>query len=121
MHARSSCLVLLLTVSLTLVLIVPLHAAQVPLAWDAPRTNTDGTLLTDLARYRIHYGTQSRGTVNDPTVFRYQYVTTLAASQTTFTITDLIAGVRYFCAVTAVDLAGNESKYSTELMVIPGG
>src|SRR5262245_40986907 len=111
MHVRRPCLVLILTVSLTLALIVPFDAAQVPLTWDAPKTNADGTLLTDLARYRIHYGTQSRGTVNGPTVFRYQYTTTLAANQTTFTITNLIEGVRYFCAVTALDLAGNESKY----------
>jgi hypothetical protein len=95
----------MLSISLTLALLAPLYAGQIPRAWDAPKTNEDGTWLTDLAHYHIHYGTQSGGTVNDPAVFHYQYTITLAANQTTFTITNLVEGVRYFFSVTALDLS----------------
>ncbi len=36
-----------------------LSAGDATLSWDPPTTNADGTPLTDLAGYRIYYGTSS--------------------------------------------------------------
>src|SRR5215510_9878192 len=81
--------------------------------WTAPRTNADGSALTDLASYRVYYGTQSapcpgttRAQVASPT-------SSPSANQTvTSRLTGLTAGTRYSVAVTAVDVAGNESVCS---------
>jgi len=35
----------------------PLFAGSALLSWNAPSTNEDGTPLTDLAGYKIYYGT----------------------------------------------------------------
>jgi len=77
------------------------------LSWDPPTTNVDGTPLTDLAGYKIYYGTQSRSydhviTIEDPDV-------------TTYEVTDLTPGETYYFAVTAFDVSGNESDYSNEV------
>ena len=74
------------------------------LSWDAPTTNTDGTDLTDLAGYKIHYGT-SPGT--------YDSVIDVA-KVTTYTVSDLTPAAYYF-VVTAYDEEGNESDYSNEV------
>ena len=74
------------------------------LSWDAPITNTDGTDLTDLAGYKLYYGT-SPGT--------YDSVID-AAKVTTYTVSDLTPATYYF-AVTAYDEGGNESNYSNEV------
>ena len=34
-------------------------AGTATLSWDAPTTNADGTPLTDLAGYKVYYGTSS--------------------------------------------------------------
>ena len=76
---------------------------SVTLAWDAPATNTDGTALTDLAQYKVRYGTSS-GT----------YTTTVSVTGgTTTTLTNLAPGTYYF-AVTAVNSSGAESSLSNE-------
>jgi hypothetical protein len=99
-----------------------LWAGEAQLSWQTPTTNEDGTPATDLASVRIHYGTQSRGTTIDPTVFQYQQTITIAASQTTRTVTGLTDGVRYYFSVTALDSSGNQSKYSNEVSkIITGG
>jgi hypothetical protein len=73
------------------------------LAWNAPTTNTDGTLLTDLAGYKIYYGTSSGN-----------YTSVIdAGNATTYTITNLSPGAYYF-AVTSYDISGIESAYSGE-------
>jgi Fibronectin type III domain len=74
------------------------HAAQVTLAWDA---NAD----TDLQAYKVYSGTTSR---------TYSCNTNVGKS-TTCTISDLTAGTTYYFAVTALDTAGNESGYSSEV------
>ena len=74
------------------------------LSWDVPATNTDGTDLTDLAGYKIYYGT-SPGT--------YDSVID-AAKVTTYTFSDLTPAAYYF-VVTAYDEEGNESDYSNEV------
>lgn len=75
------------------------------LAWDAPTTNADGTILTDLAGYKIYYGTTSRGYANVIDV----------GNVTNYTVGNLSWGIVYFFTVTAYDTAGNESIYSNEV------
>jgi hypothetical protein len=73
------------------------------LSWNAPATNTDGTALTDLAGYKIHYGTSPGN-----------YTTTInAGTVTTYVISNLAPGTYYF-AVTAYNTSGSESGYSNE-------
>lgn len=76
--------------------------------WAAPTLNDDGTPLTDLAGYRIFYGTVSGGynqeiAINSPGVTSYQ-------------IENLAPGT-YFLVMTSINSAGVESVYSGELRV----
>ncbi len=76
------------------------------LAWSAPSANADGTPNTDLASYRVMYGTAS-GT----------YSTAVAISNPntlTYTISGLAPGT-YYAVVTAVDSLDNESTPSAEV------
>jgi hypothetical protein len=70
---------------------------NVTLQWDA---NTE----TDLAGYKIYYGTAS-GVYGTPVV---------SGTSTTYTVTGLAAGTYYF-AVTAYNTSGLESGYSNEV------
>ena len=80
-------------------------------SWDVPTTNADGSLLTDLAGYEVHYGTSSGNystiaQVNDP-------------NATDVTLNSLQPGTWFF-AVKAVDQTGNASAFSAEVSkVIP--
>jgi hypothetical protein len=79
------------------------------LVWDAPVSNTDGSPATDVAGYKIYYGTVS-GT----------YTGSIDAGNTTsIPLATLAASVPvpglYYIAVTAYDTAGNESVYSNEI------
>ena len=75
------------------------------LSWIAPTTNSDGTLLTDLAGYKIYYGTSSGN-----------YTQTIDAGNViTYQVAGLTNGGTYYFSVTAYDAAGNESGYSTEV------
>jgi hypothetical protein len=57
------------------IVFIPTHDAisgQATLSWDPPTTNVDGTPLTDLAGYKVYYGTpgfwvkgQKRGTQDE--------------------------------------------------------
>lgn len=73
------------------------------LSWNAPAANTDGTLLSDLAGYRVYYGTSASlrnrtVDVNNPTV-------------TTFVVENLQPDV-YFFSVRAVNANDVESADS---------
>jgi len=73
------------------------------LSWQAPTTTTAGTALTDLAGYRIYYGTNS----SDLT----QSVQVSSVGIQTYVIDNLGAGTWYF-AVMAVTSGGVESALS---------
>lgn len=73
------------------------------LSWTAPTANTDGSTLSNLAGYRIRYGT-SAGALTQTIVIDN-------ASVTTFVVEDLAPATWYF-AVTAVNSSGSESAYS---------
>ena len=86
------------------------EAASLPLTWNAPTTNADGSALRDLSGYRVYLGTSAPAcpsgsfhSVPSPTA-------TPASGATVSTrITGLTAGTTYFARVTAVDSSGNES------------
>ena len=80
-------------------------ASVVTLSWDAPTTNADGTPLTDLAGYKIYYGTSS-----------HAYSTAIDVGNVTkHMVSNLENGVVYYFAVTAYDTSGNESNFSNEV------
>lgn len=83
-----------------------LAGAIVKLAWDA---NTG----TDLAGYRIYYGTAS-GSYTLPTID----VTTLGSSPA-YTVPNLTPNTTYYFVVKAFDQAGNESLPSNEVAAQP--
>lgn len=74
------------------------------LDWDAPTTNADGTALTDLVGYKIHYGTASG--VYDHSID--------VGNVTTYALAGLTKGQTYYVVATAYDTSGNESGYSNE-------
>ncbi len=82
-------------------------AADFILTWNAPTTNVDGTPLTDLAGYKVYYGTTSKiyGTPVD------------VKNALTYTVIGLQSDTTYYFAVTAYDksIPSNESKYSNEV------
>ena len=84
--------------------ISPPDARSVTLSWIAPTTNEDGTFLTDLAGYKIYYGTSPGSYSNHITVH----------NTTSYTISNLPPNIYYF-TITAYDTSGNESNYSNEV------
>ncbi len=81
------------------------HAGQAILSWDPPTTNADGTTLTDLAGYKIYYGTESG---NYSTVID-------SANVTSYTVPNLSNNVTYYFATTAYNTSANESGFSNEV------
>ena len=76
----------------------PARAAQLSLTWDPSGDS-------DVAGYKIYYGTQSGA---------YTEVID-AGNSTTCTVPDLAVGTTYYIAATAYDSYGYESDYSNEL------
>lgn len=71
--------------------------------WTSPTMNTNGTALTDLAGYYIHYG-------NSPTSLN-QEVNVPSAGAVSFTVSGLTAGTWYF-SVSAYTNTGTQSSDS---------
>ena len=88
-------------------------SGTVTLTWTAPKTNADGTALTDLAGYRIYYGTVSGNYTEVKDVGIPSCDTNGDETECSYTIENLSPGTWYF-AVTAYDTSGNESDYSNE-------
>jgi Putative Ig domain len=72
------------------------------LSWPAVTENTNGTALTNLAGYKIYYGTSASNLTS---------VVTVAANVTSYQITKLAAGTWYFSMV-AYTASGAESSMS---------
>ena len=93
--------VIAITLALLLFLMAlpqPSHAEDVSLAWDA-------NVETDLAGYKVYWGTASR-TYGTPVTI---------GLITTYTVTGLPPGHTYYFAVTAFNDSGLESGYSNEV------
>ncbi len=73
------------------------------LSWTAPTSNTDGTALSNLAGYRISYGTNASALT--------QTVQIANPSVTTYSLSSLSPGTYYF-AVRAYTSNGTESSNS---------
>jgi len=76
------------------------------LGWVAPTQNNNGTPITDLAGYKIHYGTASENytkvvAVSNPSLSRY--------------VLDSLESGTYFFAITAYNSKGIESTLSGEI------
>ena len=82
--------------------------AIVWLTWTSPTLNTNGTTVTDLAGYRIYYGSTSTQ-LN-------QVVTVAGAAVTEYAFSELAAGTWYF-AVTAYNSDDVESGLSAVVPV----
>lgn len=81
------------------------YAESVSLRWDAPVTNTDATPLTDLAGFKVYYGTATG--VYDTNID--------VGNRLCYVLGGLTAGVTYYFAATAYDVEANESGYSNEV------
>jgi len=100
----------LLFLFLVCTLIIFLHAPSAfsgfaTLSWDPPVTDADGTPVSDLAGYKIYYGTSSSNYSQNIDV----------GNVTTYTINNLTEGMTYYFAATAYDAARNESTESNEV------
>jgi hypothetical protein len=81
---------------------------SVSLAWTPPTQNDDGSTLTDLSGYKIHYGTESGNysqtvDVENPGLSR-------------FDLSSLPQG-QIFIAMTSVNASGAQSAFSSEVSV----
>jgi hypothetical protein len=82
------------------------------LSWTAPTQNEDGTALTDLAGYRIYYGTTT-GKYSETIVLQSPGVSS-------YVIENLTAG-KYYLVMTSVNASDMESQYTPELSFDLGG
>ena len=80
--------------------------AAVTLQWTPPTENTNGSALTNLSGYNIHYGRAS----GDYT----QTISVSNAGIATYVVDDLGPGTYYF-SVGAVNSKGTESPLSSEV------
>jgi len=89
------------------------NAATMDVAWTSPTTRTDGTALlpTDIATFRVYYGTAtgvygSQVDVNDGTAVS--------------TSIGLLPGGTYFVVMSVIDTLGQESIMATEATITLG-
>ena len=93
------------------VTVEPVGTASVTLAWDTPTRNADGSLLTDLAGYRIYYGTASGD---------YTETIAIRSAGVTSHVIDGLAPGRYYLAMTSVNSQDLESDKTPEIEIDTG-
>jgi hypothetical protein len=84
----------------------PTSSTVVTLGWVAPTQNSNGTPITGLAGYKIHYGTASQDytqvvSISNPSLSRY--------------VMDSLSSGTYYFAITAYNAQGIESPLSGEI------
>jgi hypothetical protein len=84
----------------------PTSSTVVTLGWVAPTQNSNGTPITGLAGYKIHYGTASQDytqvvSISNPSLSRY--------------VLDSLSSGTYYFAITAYNTQGVESPLSGEI------
>lgn len=79
------------------------------LSWLAPTLNTDGSPVTDLAGFRLYYGTATRDYSQQIDIYAPE------ATEYELTLTVPNEAATYFFALTAFDASGNESDFSNEV------
>jgi hypothetical protein len=77
---------------------------NVMLTWTAPTLNADGTTITELTGYKIHYGTDSTNLSRS--------VTISSATTTAAEITGLTTGLTYYFAISSITTSGGEGAPS---------
>jgi hypothetical protein len=93
-------------VALTLAMTRTTIGAQLVLSWEAPVTQTDQTAVTNLAGYRVYFGTSS-GAYDD--MIQVSNVLEVA-------LTNLQVGQRYYLAVAAYTVDYTEGIISDEVV-----
>jgi hypothetical protein len=83
--------------------VVAVASGSATLSWTPPTTNNDGSPLTNLAGYRVRWGTAVGSYTNT--------VTLNNAGLTSYVVSNLVSGTYYF-VVTALNTAGGESQFS---------
>ena len=79
---------------------------SVTLSWTAPTKNTDGSSLTNLAGYRVHYGTAAGS---------YTHSVQIPNKSITSVVIEDLTATRWYFAVKAYNTSGVESAYSTSV------
>ena len=91
-------------------------AGTATLSWAAPTTDVTGTPLTNLAGYKVYYGTASA---------TYTQVVDVGLTSTpatpTYVVTNLADGNTFYFTVTAYSSSANESGFSGEASKIFSG
>src|SRR5882672_11261304 len=91
----------------------PGSAGVLDASWTAPTTNTDGSALTDLAAYRVYYGTSGSPCPGGTFVQVASTVSSPPPNQTvSLRLANLTTGTLYTVSVAAVDTGGNQSGCS---------
>ena len=85
------------------VTVVATATGSAMLSWTPPTQNTDGTALTNLAGYRVYWGTSQGNYTNSTTISN--------PGLSSYVVEQLTPATWYF-ALTAVNSAGAESSYS---------
>jgi hypothetical protein len=83
--------------------VVAVAGGSATLSWTPPTTNTDGSPLTNLAGYRVRWGSSAGNYTSS--------VTLNNAGLTSYVVGSLVPGTYYF-VVTALSSAGVESQFS---------
>ena len=86
--------------------VTPTANGSATLSWTPPTENTDGSPLTDLAGYKVYWGSSSGNYTNSATIDN--------EGVTTYVVTDLLEGTTYYFTTTAFNELGVESSYSNE-------
>jgi Fibronectin type III domain len=79
--------------------------SNVTISWSAPTENTNGTALTDLAGFKIYYGTNASSLTNS--------IVISSTGLLTYVVDGLTVGTTYYFGVTAVASKGTESAMSS--------